>query len=494
MSISIEKYVEIKSGINNLKTVTNKELIARIFCTNSKLPVGSSLEFESLKNVGKFFSVTSDEYKLAQKYFNFVSKYQTQAKKISFAKDYRNGSNAFILATEQADINELQQVVAGTIEISINGTTKTIENINLSSCSTLELVAQQLNTEFTRENINVVCSLTVENTFKFTLDGTPADNDTLSVSTTDLTNLLKLTENYNAILSVGAQSGKSIETVLEKNYETDNNFATFAFLSTLSNEDITNIANWNRDNHPTEFLFVAKVLESNFVEIYNNVKEIDGITLELCDDTEEGKFNFIIPMAITATTDYNRRNGTQNYMYNQISNVKVLVDSDDEAKKYDGKRINYYGRTQQAGQKIAFYQDGVCQGRYEHQNIFINEIWLKDAMTTKFLNYMLLTSNWSYSLSGIGIGDGLANEIIEKAKENGVITIGKEIEDNDKIYIRNLTNDDNAWRNIQDKGYYFKGYIQKEKKDTKTIYKYCYLLVYSKGDMISKVEGSNIAI
>ena len=81
MAISIKRYVDIGSGIKNLKTATEKDLIARIYSANTKLPVGAIVEFDSLTEVDKFFGVSSDEYKVAQRYFNFISKYQTKPKK-----------------------------------------------------------------------------------------------------------------------------------------------------------------------------------------------------------------------------------------------------------------------------------------------------------------------------------------------------------------------------------------------------------------------------
>lgn len=491
MAISIKRYVDIGSGIKNLKTATEKDLIARIYSANTKLPVGAIVEFDSLTEVDKFFGVSSDEYKVAQRYFNFISKYQTKPKKISYAKDFRLGVNAFILAQETAVLSDLQAITTGSFVITVNGTATTILNINLSSCSTLSEVATAIDTAISAEGCEF--TLTEDNKFKITKKGTSANGDKVEVSITDLTNALKLTENYNAIVSEGAIASSSIGDILNKSYIVNNNFATFAFVSTISTDDITDIAKWNMDNHPTEFLFVAQVSSSNYTTIYNNIKNINGVSLELCD-SNDGKYNFVIPMAITATTDYDRENGTQNYMYQQMNDVKVMVDDDTNADNYDSKLVNYYGRTQQAGQKIAFYQRGVCQGDYQDQSIYVNEIWLKDALTTKFINYMILTPNWYANRGGQSIGNGLAQEVIDRAKLNGTILAGKKMTEDDKVYIYNLTNDKDAWRQVEQEGFYFVSSITTETTHNQTTRKYNYTLIYSKGDSIKKVEGKDILV
>lgn len=374
----MNKYVDIQSGINNIRTATEKELIARIFTTSASLTV-NVLECESLAEVGDVFASTSDEYKIAEKYFGFINKYSRSPRKISFAKDLSGvDSNGYLTA-------------------------------------------------------------------------------------------------FDII------------------YQANNNFATFVFLGLTSSSDIATLAAHVAQNYPSEFMMIVPVTSSNYATIQAAVANINGVSLELTDNND-GQYNYVLPMAITATTDYNKENGTVNYMYTQDDNMGVVVDDDTSAETYDEVKVNYYGRTQQAGQKLAFYQNGVLQGKYQDQNIYVNEIWLKDALCTKFLNYMLLTSNWYANKSGQAIGQGLVVDIIERAKLNGTITTEKEISEADKVYIYNVTADENAWRQIYQLGYYLITSITKVTINNQETYQFNYTLLYSKGDSIKKVEGQNILI
>lgn len=379
MPIKQSKYVDIKSGINNIRTATEKELIARIFTTSASL-TDDVVECENLEDVADIFATSSDEYKIAEKYFSFINKYARSPRKISFAK------------------------------------------IDLS-------------------------------------------ND------------------------------KTYSQLFDEIYQENNNFATFTILGLTDSTEIATLAGYVAQNYPSEFMMVVPVTSSNYVTIQSATANINGVSLELCgSDENTGKFNFVMPMSITATTDYNKENGTVNYMYMQDNNMAVVVDNDTSATTYDNVKVNYYGRTQQAGQKLAFYQNGVLQGNYQDQNIYVNEIWLKDALTTKFLNYMLLTSNWYANKGGQAIGQGLVADVIDRAKLNGTITTEKELSEADKVYIYNITADENAWRQIYQEGYFLATNIEKKTINNQDTFVFNYLLLYSKGDSIKKVEGLNILI
>lgn len=503
MSIKQSKYVDIKSGINNIRTATEKELIARIF-TKHLDNDGEVLEYDNSNDVRERFGGESAEYKIAQKYFAFINKYSRSPRKISFYWDWRYGSPSLIFG-DFANFDNLQLITAGAIKVTIGDISENITDIDLSSATTLGEVAGILQTAirgaseselFT--NANVVAT----EDGKIFITAGEAGNANINVEQIDDSTLCTDLGFDNPSIYIGHSTG-SINEVFDKSYQVNNNFATFVFINDMNDnnqavranvDDVEELGTHINEQYPSEFMFIVPVLNENVEDITNAVNNISGISLELCSDTEEAPFNFVLPMAITATTDYNKENGTVNYMYTQDPNMSVVVDTDSDAEQYDEVKVNYYGRAQQAGQKLAFYQNGVLQGNYQDQSIYVNEIWLKDALSTKFLNYMLLTSNWYANQSGQAIGQGLIADVVERAKLNGTITTEKEISEADKAFIYDVTADENAWRQIYQEGYYLITSISKEKVNNQDTYKFNYTLLYSKGDSIKKVEGYNILI
>lgn len=501
MPIKQNKYVDIKSGINNIRTATEKELIARIFTTSESL-TDDVVECENLAEVADIFATSSDEYKIASKYFSFINKYARSPRKISFAKDVSEGRYASVTGTvklvQDTDYSPIHTISDGkTLSVTINGVKKDVTvTISSSSYQSLDAicnaVATAINSAFSTATIGVTCSYSQTNdVFSFT-SNTKADEEMFLSG--DVADLIKVSESFSPDIVSGV-STDSYSRTFDLSYQANNNFATFVFLGLTDSTNIATLAEYVAQNYPSEFMMVVPVTSSNYTTIQSAVANINGVSLELCGTAEStGKFNFVMPMAITATTDYNKENGTVNYMFTQDSNMITVVDDDTKATANDLLKINYYGRTQQAGQKLAFYQNGVLQGNYQDQNIYVNEIWLKDALTTKFLNYMLLTSNWYANKGGQAIGQGLVADVIERAKLNGTITTEKEISEADKVYIYNITANENAWRQIYQEGYFLATNIEKKTINNQDTFVFNYLLLYSKGDSIKKVEGLNILI
>lgn len=494
MAISMKKYVDIKSAINTTRTATEKELIARIFTASSNVNPNAVIECENLADVGTIFGTSSEEYKIAEKYFGFINKYARSPKKISFYRDWRNGVNSYIVSSDDTTLATLQAISSGSIKVTIGSISKTISSINLSSATSFSDVASALQTAIRGADSDASftsATVTADTNGRFTItSGTKAKASIVIEEANDST--LAEALNLVDVEGVEGRATGTIVDVFENSVQISNNFATFYFIEGAFPQDTITLTNYINNKYPVEFMFIV----STKIEWLGDVTEptdATGVTWELVDDNE-GKYNFVLPMAITATTDYNKENGTVNYMYTQYSEMGVVVDDDDTANSLDRIRVNYYGQTQKSGQKLAFYQNGVMQGDYQDQNIYVNEIWLKDALTTKYINYMLSVSNWYANKAGQAIGQGLAMDVIERAKLNGTITTEKEISEEDKVYIYNITADENAWRQIYQEGYYLTTYIDKKTINNQTTYTFNYVLLYSKGDSIKKVEGLNILI
>lgn len=90
MAIPLSEYVSIKSGVGGAAAASRRELIARFFTSNdnavASYDANGIAEYKTAAAVMEEFGPTSNEYAIALKYFGFVSKSVTGAKKISFAK------------------------------------------------------------------------------------------------------------------------------------------------------------------------------------------------------------------------------------------------------------------------------------------------------------------------------------------------------------------------------------------------------------------------
>ena len=204
-----------------------------------------------------------------------------------------------------------------------------------------------------------------------------------------------------------------------------------------------------------------------------------------------------IPSMVLAATDYTAPNSAQNYMFQgPFAGLTPLVTTDADANTYDAASVNYYGSTQQAGQSLNFYQTGVLQGTSTSpldMTAYTNEMWLKDAITVQIMNLFLGLSQIPANSQGRGLLLTAIQAPISLALINGSISVNKLLTTTQKSYITSVTNDDAAWYQVQDIGYWLDCQIVPPVSPA-TAYTAEYTLVYSKDDVIRLVNGTDILI
>jgi hypothetical protein len=198
-----------------------------------------------------------------------------------------------------------------------------------------------------------------------------------------------------------------------------------------------------------------------------------------------------IPMMIFAATDYfSTTLSVNNYEFNQFSGVSASVSDDSTANAYDALSINYYGVTQQAGQKISFYQQGYLQGGLTDivdMCAYTNEVWLRDYAQTQLFNLLLSSGQVPANTSGQALISVTLQAVINQALVNGVISVGKTLNQIQINAITQKTGDSKAWQTVQNSGYWLDVAITS--LDSKYIA--VYTLVYSKDDVIRFIKGQH---
>ena len=204
------------------------------------------------------------------------------------------------------------------------------------------------------------------------------------------------------------------------------------------------------------------------------------------------------PVMIEAATDYTQNNAVQNYMFQVFDPyLTPLVTSDSTSIAYDLLSVNYYGQTQTAGSQFNFYQRGLMFGTSStpsDQNTYVNEIWLKDSIGSSLLALQLNLTQLAANTQGRSQVLLAIQGVINQALLNGVISVGKTLTTQQQIYVGSVTNDKNAWYQVQNDGYWIDCVVQPIPMVTPTQYEAVYTLVYSKDDVIRFIAGSDILI
>lgn len=493
MAINIKKYVDITSSVGGTAALSEKDLIGRLFTNNELLPTDSFVEFTSAEEAGVYFGTTSEEYLRAVKYFSRISKSGFNAKKISYAKYTDADTPPKIFGSRfTTTLAEFQAITDGATALQM-GNVNVISTLNFSTALSFADVAALIQAGINAEAGLMWTGATVAyNASRGSFDLVGGESVAAVVAVmagmtgTEIADLIGWGE--LAILSDGSLA-QTVTDTLQASTNASNNFATFLFMPALTLDEKREAAIWNGLQN-FQFLYTYPTLKVDAQANYDELNEIGGTGQTISESTTYTEMD---PMILAASTQYNQSNSVLNYMFQQFPGDAVSVSDTAEAAAFDLIRTNYYGQTQTSGQKLSFYQNAFLFGGLDDaidMNTYVNEIWLKDAMLVATMNLLLAVEKVSANLQGIAQVSAVHQTVIDRALNNGTISVGKPLDDAQKLYVTNLTGDSEAWHSVQNVGFIYDSYIEKQG----LIFVYVYTLVYSKDDVIRKVIGKQILI
>lgn len=500
MPIAFTKYVDITSGVGAGAVVATRELMGRLFTTNPLLPPQSFIEFENADDVGSYFGFSSVEYLRAVFYFGWISKNITAPRKISFARWVDAAVAPRVYGdSDTYTLSNFTSVSAGSIGITMGEFTTELTAIDLSSAASLSDVAAAVQTAIRAYtaggSLFTGATVTYDATRKsFNLVGgtTGAANMVITAGETgtDLSSRLGwLTGSIQA-------DGSAAETVTETlvgSAQASDNFGSFLFIPALTDDQVEEAATWNSGQN-VKFIYCVPALAADAQDYFDLLQNLAGTAVTL--SMTSGEYPEQVPMMILAATRYDRVNSVQNYMF-QSFNLTPSVTTTTDSDAYDALRVNYYGNTQSAGQTINFYQRGLLMGLATaplDQNTYANEIWLKDFVGSRIMELLLALSRVSANSTGRSQLMAVIQGCVDRALSNGTISVGKELSNTQKLFITQITNDPLAWQQVQNIGYWFDVVMQPTVVNGQTQYTAVYTLVYSKDDVVRKVEGTHSLI
>lgn len=498
MAISITRYVDIVSGVGGGAAVPRRELIARFITSSQLVPTGSIVEMDTIDDVGDYFGTTSQEYKRAAFYFGFLSKNITKPRKVSYARwaDIDVGAQIYGSAPTTT-LSAYTAILAGGFTLTLAGVDGVVAGVDLSLAASLADVAGIIQADIRLLGgsfalVTVTFNATAN---RFEFDSGNTGNETISV-TDGVDGLLALMgwTQAGAIFSDGSDLQLPADAV-SLTTGVSNNFGSFEFIDVLDESEYVAVATWNQAQNIL-FMFSVPVNASNAAALSAALIDIGGTFLTLHDPLLD-EYPQVLPMAVLAATNYDARSSVQNYMYQQASGLTPLVKNNPDANLYDALRVNYYGQTQTAGTTISFYQRGVlCGGATfpTDMNTYANEMWMKDFVTSLMLGLLLSQARVSANTTGRGQLLTIITEATDLGLLNGTISVGKQLNVNQRIFIADQTGDPLAYLKIQGSGFWVDIQFQEVVVSGKTEYKAVYKLLYSKDDVVRKIEGSHVLI
>lgn len=500
MSISMRKYVDITSGVGGGATVRRRELIGRLFTTNNLAPTNTLLEFTEASEVADYFGISSEEYARALHYFGFISKQIRRANKISFVRWASANAVPRIFGRKgQQSFNNYTSITSGAFTITVGGVSVNLTGLNFSSALSLADVASVIQTAVrlsVEPQFSAATVLWDATRQSFNFVGTYNGSESISVSagvSNDVAGALGWLD-ATTIFSDGAPL-QTVTEALSTSEEANNNFGSILFIPDLTLDQYEDIGAWNTAQN-VSYMVMVPVSPANDQTWSDALRGYWGIALTVSPLSNE--FPEQIPMEILAATDYTKRAASQNYMFQMAAGVTPSATTTSMSDRYDNLRLNYYGRTQTAGQIIEFYQRGVLTGEGMapvDMNVYANEMWLRDEASAQLMELLLGLTRISANEQGRSEVSGALQSVADLGLLNGSISVGKPLTTQQKLYVGQVTGDDLAWHQVQNIGYWFDVVITPyETPDGRTEWKAVYTFVFAKDDAIRKIDGTHVLI
>ena len=298
--------------------------------------------------------------------------------------------------------------------------------------------------------------------------------------------------NPDAILVDGALSQTAVAAVIRAD-GISNNYGSFTFTPRLTSlARHIEVASWNAGKNVAYQYHLPITSAAAASAISAALIGFAGTALTYAPLASE--YPEILPMAALAATQYDQRDSVINYMFKQVGGLAPSVTSDVDADTFDALRVNYYGLTQTAGQRLSFYQRGVLCGPPSaplDMNTYANEQWLKDHAGAGIMSLLLSTGRVPANATGRGQILAVLQDTIDLALVNGTISVGKPLNAAQQAFVTSRTGDPLAWRQLQALGYWVDAQIISEVIGGVTTFKALYTLLYSKDDAIRAVEGTH---
>ena len=495
MPISIDKYVEITSGVGGATTVAGRRLIGLRMTTDPRVPVDAVVTM-SPADAATFFGAGTPEAAFAAQYGAYVSPPPaSQAKLISFGAYAATARAPRIYgAPKVADLNAIKLITDGSLTLTIGALTQTLTDLDFSAAVTFADVAAIVQAAIRLAAASNPQWATATVSYdavgsRFLVTGAVAENAAIGAANGVTADALGLTQ-ASAIDSPGSAVQTPLEAIQAVDSATDN-FGSFSFGSVLTLEQTVAIATWNAAlNIKYQFYFTPPTgSEETWYAALINIASCGMII-----NRTVGEYKEALPAAIMGALDYTAgRNVNVNFMYRQGPFTPDISDTN-EAEALDAIRANYYGETQTAGQRLSFFQDGVLMGgatAATEMNIHANEQWLKSDMQSSLLSLQLAVGGLSANNAGSGRIRATLVSRISVALINGTISPGKTLTVAQQIAVTDVSGDINAYRDVQSQGYWLGVTIVPRVVSGATKYVAVYTLAYSKNDVIRKIEGSH---
>lgn len=437
MAISANQIVQV---LPRILTGTGKDLKFNglVLDKSPLIPVNEVLSFGDVESVSKYFGTLSDEYKFAQTYFGGYTNSQLKPSILNFYRNVREGASAFIRGVELAPVkalSDLKAISSGSFNVSFDGSTVELTEVDLSSANSLSDVASIVELELQEKLNGVSCTYSSHNNC-FKVQGvSKLDSSSVAGISGDIAIVMGLTDT-NAIVSVGS-AVKTVNDVMNALTSKYQNFVTFTTLDEPSDDDALELAKWAsaQANSGTMYLFVLWDSDKGNLDPNNNEviaeklkRENIGATCVVYNSYAYASFI----MGVGASINWEANQGAITWAFKNLEGLGANINDNQESLSLQHHGVNFMGNFATRNDNFVFLYNGGMLGAWSWIDTYLNACWLCNAFQVQIMAGFKAVRRAPYNEFGFSLVRSWCKDVINRAVNNGVIDVGVTLSETQK--------------------------------------------------------------
>lgn len=419
-----------------------------LFLSESDLIPSTSLAltFANAADVGTYFGELSDEYAAALVYFKGYDNSFKKPRSLLVGRRVSAAAAAYLRGGKfTGTLEDIQEVTAGTLTVTIDGTEVDLSSLDFSSgVTSLSEACDVINTALTTAGSSASIAYNGgQQCFILTSGTTGAETSTITYENgSSLGILLCLTEDTGAVLSQGMDT-MTVDENMNAIRLVSENWATFTNLYTPSADaEVLALSSW-ASAQGVEYLYVAW---STDIQLTAQT-DTTSIAIQLKESTNGAtalvyggyKYAAFICGSV-ASIDWERFNGVITLAFKSQSGLTATVENATDAATLLGKAVNFYGNYATRNDRFVFLYDGSMTNKglsasYNYIDPFVNAVWFNNAIQVSIMNGITMAGRVPYNEDGYTLIRAWIQDPINRALRNGVIDAGMVLSETQKAEV-----------------------------------------------------------
>ncbi|TDN54907.1 uncharacterized protein DUF3383 [Buttiauxella sp. JUb87] len=384
---------------------------------NELVPVGAVVSYFSAADISALMGSDSKEFLAGQQYFNGYENSSVIPGELLMSRIVTEDVAGYLLSgnLKGVPLATLKAIPAGTITLTVDGTSVTSTSIDLSTATSFTDIASKLQTGIGTTKVAVEW-LSVANRFIIRSATTGDDSAVSYANAGALATGLLLTAATAATVSPGSDAVTPTET-MNNIINTNQNWIPFESLIDLDENENTELCAWT-NSQKSRFVYVyrdtsaAATVANNPDCFYQKVVVANGY--EGIVPVYGSYLYGVMPLAYSASIDFARTNGRISFKFRGFSGLAPNVTDLATAQALKSNGYNFYGSYSLNKTMAQYASDGAISGKFAWLDSFINQVWINANLVGAFAN--LFTNNQSYPFNDSGYG-AISASVIDVANQ-----------------------------------------------------------------------------